>query len=78
MHQRPSTSMISCLRIQNFACVTLSNHPDLEDQLIHLWTEVRDVLRCYQIDDHDAELSSIDTFYHELEYNEMVATDFMF
>ena len=61
-----------------FRRITLSNHPDLEDQLIHLWTEVRDVLRCYQIDDHDAELSSIDTFYHELEYNEMVAADFMF
>ena len=60
-----------------FCRVTLSNLPDLEYQLIHLWTEVRDVLQCYQIDDHNAELSSIDTFYHELEYNEMVAADFM-
>ena len=60
-----------------FRRVTLSNLPDLEDQLIHLWTEVRDVLHCYQIDGHDAELSSIDTFYHELEYNEMVAANFM-
>ena len=32
-----------------FHRVTLSNLPDLEDQLIHLWTEVRDVLHYYHI-----------------------------
>ena len=60
-----------------FRRVTLSNLPDLEDQLIHLWTEVRDVLRYYHIDDHNAELECIDTFYHELEYNQMVQANFM-
>ena len=43
--------------------VTLSNLPDLEDQLIHLWTEVHDLLRYYHIDDHNVKLASIDTFY---------------
>ena len=49
-------------------CVTLTNLPDLEDQLIHLWTEVHSLLRYYHIDDHDADLARIDMFYHDLEY----------
>ena len=57
--------------------VTLSNLPDLEDQLIHLWTEMRDLLHYYHIDNHDAELISIDTFYSDLAYNELVQANFM-
>ena len=57
--------------------VTLSNLPDLEDQLIHLWTEVHDLLRYYHIDDHAAELASIDVFYHDLEYEELLQANFM-
>ena len=57
--------------------VTLSNLPDLEDQLIHLWTEVHDLLRYYHIDDHDAELTSIDTFYSDLAYEDLVQANFM-
>ena len=57
--------------------VTLSNKPDLEDQLIYLWTEMHDLLRYYHIDDHAAELASIDIFYHELAYNEMMQANFM-
>ena len=60
-----------------FHHVTLSNLPDLEDQLIYLWTEMRDALQLYQIDNHNVELSSIDTYNQELEYNQMVAADFM-
>ena len=45
--------------------ITLTNKPDLDNQLIYLWTEVRDLLRYFH------------TFYHELEYNEMVAANFM-
>ena len=52
--------------------VTLSNLPDLEDQLYHLWAEVRGLLQDYHIDDHAAKLSSIDTFYSNLEYKELV------
>ena len=57
--------------------VTVSNLPDLEDQLYHLWIEVRGLLKVYQVDDHAVELCSIDTYYHELEYNEMVQEDLM-
>ena len=57
--------------------VTLSNLPDLEDQLIHLWTEVHDLLRYYHIDDHDAKLASIDTFYSDLAYEELMQANFM-
>ena len=57
--------------------VTLSNLPDLEDQLYHLWTEVCGLLWDYNIDDHAAELSSIDTFYSDLAYEEMVQANFM-
>ena len=58
--------------------ITLTNKPDLDDQLIYLWTEVRDLMKYFHIEDHNAELSSINTFYHELEYNRMVAADFNF
>ena len=58
-------------------CVTLSNLPDLEDQLIHLWMEVHSLLRYYHIDDHAAELASIDMFYHDLEYEELLQANFM-
>ena len=57
--------------------VTLSNMPDLENQIRHLWTEMRDFLHYFHIDDHGAELTSIDTFYRELEYNQMVQANFM-
>ena len=60
-----------------FRRVTLSNCPDLEDQLIHLWIEVCDILRYYHINDHEAELVAIDTFYSDLAYNEMVQANFM-
>ena len=57
--------------------VTLSNLPDLEEQLIHLWTEMCDLLRYYHIDDHDAKLISIDTFYSDLVYEDLVQANFM-
>ena len=56
--------------------VTLSNLPDLEDQLIYLWTEVHSLLRYYHIDDHTAELASIDTFYHNLAYDQLMQANF--
>ena len=57
--------------------VTLSNLLDLEDQLCHLWTEVCGFLRYYNIDNHNAELASIDTFYSNLAYEELVQANFM-
>ena len=58
-------------------CVTLSNLPDLEDQLIHLWTKVCDVLRYYHMDDHNADLASIDTYYSNLAYEQLMQVNFM-
>ena len=58
--------------------ITLTNKSDLTDQLIDLWTEVRNLMRYFHIEDYDAELSSINTFYHDLAYNQMVASDYPF
>ena len=58
--------------------VTLSNTSDLEDQLIQLWTEVQELLRYYHEDDCIAELASIDTYYRDFEYNQMMAEFFNF
>ena len=57
--------------------VTISNLPDLEDQLYRLWIEVRGLLLDYTIDDHAAELHSMDTYYINLEYDEMVQADLL-
>ena len=57
--------------------VTLLNLPDLEDQLYHLWTEVHGLLQYYNIDEHAADLSRINTFYSDLAYEELVQTNFM-
>ena len=57
--------------------MTLSNLPDLEDQLIHLWMEVCDILRYYHVDEHDAELASIDTYYSNLAYEQLMQVNFM-
>ena len=58
--------------------VTLSNTSDLEDQLIHLWTEVQQLLKFYHEDDHIAELASIDTYYRNFAYNQLMAQFFNF
>ena len=57
--------------------ITISNLPDLEDQLYRLWIEVCGLLRDYTIDDHAAELCSIDTYYSNLEYDEMLQADLL-
>ena len=57
--------------------VTISNLPNLEDQLYRLWIEVHGLLKDYAVDDHAAELCSIDTYYSELEYDEMVQADLL-
>ena len=58
--------------------VTISNTSDLENQLIHLWTEVQQLLKFYHEDDRIAELASIDTYYRTFAYNRMIAQHFMF
>ena len=58
--------------------VTLSNTSDLEKQLIQLWTEVQKLLKYYHEDDRIAELASIDTYYRNFAYNQMLAQFFNF
>ena len=58
--------------------VALSNTSDLEDQLIHLWTEVQQLLKFYHEDDCIAELASIDTYYMNFAYNQLMAQFFNF
>ena len=57
--------------------VNVSNLPDLEDQLYHLWIEVHGLLKIYTVDDHAAELRSIDMYYHELKLDEMMAANLL-
>ena len=58
--------------------VTISNTSDLEKQLIHLWTEVQQILKYYNEDGRIAELASIETYYRTFAYNRMIAQHFMF
>ena len=58
--------------------VTISNTPDLEKQLTHLWVEVQQILKYYNEDDRIAELASIDTYYRTFAYNRMIAQYFIF
>ena len=58
-------------------CVTLSNMPDLEDQLIYLSTEVREFLRYFHLEDHEAELESINTFYRDLAIDHFMQEGFI-
>ena len=51
---------------------TISNHCDLEEQLYRLWIEVHGILKDYAVDDHSAELRTIDTYYSSLEYEDMM------
>ena len=58
--------------------VTISNTSDLEKQLIHLWTEVHQLLKFYHEDNRIAELASIDTYYRSFAYNRMIVQHFIY
>ena len=58
--------------------VTIVNTPDLENQLVHLWKEVHQILKFYHEDDRIAELASIDTYYNSFTYNRMIAQHFIY
>ena len=57
-------------------CVTLSNVPDLENQLIYLWAEVKEFLTYFHLEDPVTELDSINTYYRHLAYDQFVQADF--
>ena len=58
--------------------VTIVNTPDLENQLVHLWKEVPQILKFYHKDDRIAELASIDTYNNSFVYNQMIAQHFIY
>ena len=58
-------------------CVTLSNMPDLEDQLVYLWTEVQDFIRYFHLEDPEVELESINSFYCNLAMNRFLQEGFI-
>ena len=57
--------------------VTIVNTSDLEQQLVHLWREVHQVLKFYHDDSGTAELASINTFYNSFAYNRMIVQRFI-
>ena len=58
--------------------VTITNTPDLETQLVHLWLEVQQILKYYNENDRIAEMASIKTYYNSFAYNRMIAQHFIF
>ena len=52
--------------------VTITNTPDLEKQLVQLWCEVQQDLKCYNENDRIAEMASIDSYYRNFEYKKMM------
>ena len=48
--------------------VTITNTPDLENQIEQLWCEVQRVLKHYNEIDRRAERASIESYYRNFEY----------
>ena len=48
--------------------MTITNMPDLEEQLIQLWLEVQQILKHYHEEDSRAEKASIDSYYRNYEF----------
>ena len=58
--------------------VTITNTPDLEKQLVHLWLEMQQILKHYNENDRIAEMASIEMYYNSFAYNRMIAQHFIF
>ena len=57
--------------------VTIVNTSDLEQQLVHLWREVHQVLKFYHKDNRIAEFPSVNTYYNSFAYNRLIAQRFI-
>ena len=57
--------------------VTMMNTSDLEQQLVHLWREVHQVLKFYHEDNRIAELANINKYYNTFAYNRMIVQCFI-
>ena len=53
--------------------MTITNTPDLEKQLVHLWCEVQQILKHFNEEDRISEISSIESYYRNFEYKKRMA-----
>ena len=61
-----------------FKTVTITNTPNLENQLIQLWHEVQQVLKYYNENDQISERASIESYYRNFAYKRLLANLFTF
>ena len=74
------TNTVATLKFHNLALadsklqvVTITNTPNLEDQLVHLWCEVQQILKHYNEEDRISEMASIESFYRNFEYKQRMS-----
>ena len=53
--------------------MTITNMPDLKEQLIQLWLEVQQILKHYHEEDSRSEKASIESYYRNYEYKQSMA-----
>ena len=53
--------------------MTITNTPDLKEQLIQLWLEVQQILKHYHEEDSRSEKVSIESYYRNYEYKQSMA-----
>ena len=53
--------------------MTITNMPDLEEQLIQLWLEVQQILKHYHEEDSRSEKASIESYYRNYEFKRNLA-----
>ena len=58
--------------------VTITNTPDIETQLVHLWCEVQQILKHYNEEDRVAEMASIESYYRNYEYKQRLSELFTY
>ena len=58
--------------------VTITNTPDIEMQLVHLWCEIQRILKHYNEEDRVAEKTSLESYYNHYEYKQRLAELFTY
>ena len=68
----------NCIEDSKVKTVTITNTPDIEMQMVHLWCEVQKILKHYNEEDRVAEMASITSYYHHYEYKQRLAELFTY
>ena len=58
--------------------IVITNTPDIEMQLVHLWCEVQRILKHYNEEDRVAERASLESYYDHYEYKQELAELFTY